>query len=73
MGFKSRNQMLMEQHYENESVVEEMKTVLYELILESEMDIDDVRATFYDTYDGYDESLLETVWEEVLHTMSELN
>lgn len=73
MGFKSRNQMLMEQHYAEQSVAETMKSALYELILEESMDIDDVRACFEDAFDGYDTELIEAVWEEVLSTMSELN
>lgn len=73
MSFKSRNQMLMEQHYEDQSVADTMKTVLYELITESDMDLDDVRACFDDAFDGYDQSMLDGVWDEVMHTMSELN
>ncbi len=73
MGFKSRNQMLMEQHYEEQSVAETMKSALYELILESEMDIDDVRACFEDAFEGYDQGLIDGVWQEVISTMSELN
>lgn len=73
MSFKSRNQMLMEQHYEDQSVVEQMKTVLYELIAEGDMDIDDVRACFEDTFDGYDTDTIEGAWDEVMATMSELN
>lgn len=73
MGFKSRNQMLMEQHYEDQSVAETMKSALYELILDSDMDIDDVRVCFYDAFDGYDQSMIDGVWDEVISTMSELN
>lgn len=73
MGFKSRNQMIMEDHYQSERVAEDIKSTLYELVLQTELDIDQVRETFYDLFSEHDLSLLDGIWEEVMLDLPELN
>lgn len=73
MGFKSRNQIMMEDHYQSQHVAEEIKSTLYELVLESQLDIDQVRATFYDLFSEHDRSMLDGIWDEVMDDLPELN
>lgn len=73
MAFKHRNQMMLEQHLHTAQVHNNMRDVLVELILESQMDIDQVRETFYDLFSEEDASMLNEVWDEVMDDLPELN
>lgn len=73
MAFKHRNQMMLEQHMHATQLHENMRGVLIELILESQMDIDQVRETFYDLFSNENVSSLNEVWDEVMEDLPELN
>lgn len=73
MAFKHRNHMLLEQHLHTTQMHSNMRGVLVELILESQMDIDQVRETFYELFSEENTSMLNEVWDEVMDDLPELN
>lgn len=64
MGFKSRNQVMMEQVYQDRGMIGEMTEVAYSL-LEDYKDIDVAKAAFLDMFES-DQSTAEDVWEDVI-------
>jgi hypothetical protein len=63
MGFKSRNQVMMEQVYESRGRMQEMTDVAYSILEDYEVDI--ARDIFMEMFEQDLQTALD-VWEEVM-------
>lgn len=72
MGFRSRGQMVMDDHYATERMRSEMASFLYSVLEDSyHLKYDDLYQYFSDMWEEAGTDLIEEVWFDVLEKMEE--